>query len=143
MPQKKKKYGPEFPIKLKIRRIASIPRRKILRLIPYGIAAALAFFLLYKNLTSQYDTMIQTPFARGGICSIARWITRNAQCRESNRIQQGTIGKMNEKLYWRERHFFEVEKGSKFSVETDLGVVEVLGTSFNVYAPKPEIERAL
>lgn len=28
--------------------------------------------------------------------------------------------------------FFEVEKGSKFSVSTDLGVVSVLGTSFSV-----------
>ena len=28
--------------------------------------------------------------------------------------------------------FFEVEKGAKFSVETEFGTVEVLGTSFNV-----------
>lgn len=30
--------------------------------------------------------------------------------------------------------FFQVEKGSRFKVETELGNVEVLGTSFNVYA---------
>ena len=30
--------------------------------------------------------------------------------------------------------FFEVKKGQKFSVNTDHGVIEVLGTSFNVYA---------
>ncbi|NNF36850.1 MAG: DUF4974 domain-containing protein [Saprospiraceae bacterium] len=30
--------------------------------------------------------------------------------------------------------FFKVEKGSQFTVETDLGSVEVLGTSFNVFA---------
>lgn len=30
--------------------------------------------------------------------------------------------------------FFEVEEGSRFLVQTDLGEVEVLGTSFNVYS---------
>lgn len=30
--------------------------------------------------------------------------------------------------------FFNVEKGNAFKVETDNGIVEVLGTSFNVYA---------
>jgi transmembrane sensor len=29
--------------------------------------------------------------------------------------------------------FFEVKKGSKFSVDSDLGTVAVLGTSFNIY----------
>ena len=32
--------------------------------------------------------------------------------------------------------FFEVEKGSRFSVESKLGTTEVLGTSFNIYARK-------
>ncbi len=30
--------------------------------------------------------------------------------------------------------FFEVEKGAKFIVKTDVGTIEVLGTSFNVYS---------
>jgi ferric-dicitrate binding protein FerR (iron transport regulator) len=30
--------------------------------------------------------------------------------------------------------FFEVKKGSKFSVDSDLGTVAVLGTSFNIYS---------
>lgn len=30
--------------------------------------------------------------------------------------------------------FFEVEKGERFSVHSDLGVTEVLGTKFNIYA---------
>ncbi|MBX2842957.1 MAG: FecR domain-containing protein [Flammeovirgaceae bacterium] len=36
--------------------------------------------------------------------------------------------------------FFEVEKGSKFSVITNLGTVEVLGTSFNVFAREGKME---
>ncbi|WP_020526685.1 FecR family protein [Flexithrix dorotheae] len=36
--------------------------------------------------------------------------------------------------------FFEVEKGARFSVITDLGTVEVLGTSFNVFAREGKME---
>ena len=36
--------------------------------------------------------------------------------------------------------FFQVEKGSRFSVVTDRGVVSVLGTSFNVYQRSGEME---
>ena len=36
--------------------------------------------------------------------------------------------------------FFEVEKGSRFTVTTDLGSVEVLGTSFNVRARNGRLE---
>lgn len=36
--------------------------------------------------------------------------------------------------------FFDVQKGSKFLVETKLGNVEVLGTSFNVYARKDDFK---
>jgi ferric-dicitrate binding protein FerR (iron transport regulator) len=34
--------------------------------------------------------------------------------------------------------FFEVEKGSRFAVESKLGTTEVLGTSFNIYARKDQ-----
>ncbi len=36
--------------------------------------------------------------------------------------------------------FFEVEKGSKFSVSTDLGVVSVLGTSFSVITKNDKLK---
>lgn len=36
--------------------------------------------------------------------------------------------------------YFEVEKGSTFSVHTDLGEVTVLGTSFNVYDRESDLE---
>lgn len=38
--------------------------------------------------------------------------------------------------------FFEVEKGEKFIVRTDIGDVEVLGTSFNVFARGNNLEVA-
>jgi ferric-dicitrate binding protein FerR (iron transport regulator) len=42
----------------------------------------------------------------------------------------------NRKLTLKGEAFFKVEKGSSFVVETELGNVEVLGTSFNVLAQK-------
>lgn len=42
--------------------------------------------------------------------------------------------KENRKLTLKGEAFFEVKKGSSFVVESDLGTVEVLGTSFNVNA---------
>ena len=40
----------------------------------------------------------------------------------------------NRNLYLEGEAFFEVKKGKTFAVETDMGVVKVLGTSFNVFA---------
>lgn len=42
--------------------------------------------------------------------------------------------KFNRKVTLEGEAFFEVEKGEKFSVHSDLGITEVLGTKFNVYA---------
>jgi len=45
----------------------------------------------------------------------------------------------NRSLYLKGEAFFEVMKGSRFLVNTDLGQVEVLGTSFNVYSRDNEL----
>ncbi|WKN33879.1 FecR domain-containing protein [Porifericola rhodea] len=46
------------------------------------------------------------------------------------------------KLYLQGEAFFEVEKGSRFQVISTQGTVEVLGTSFNVYARDQKLEVA-
>lgn len=40
----------------------------------------------------------------------------------------------NRKVTLEGEAFFEVEKGERFSVHSDLGITEVLGTKFNIYA---------
>lgn len=42
--------------------------------------------------------------------------------------------KFNRKVTLEGEAFFEVEKGERFSVHSDLGITEVLGTKFNIYA---------
>ncbi len=62
-------------------------------------------------------------------------------------LNQGTT--LSYAPYWwfmdREVHlegeaFFEVEKGAKFSVESQNGMTQVLGTSFNIYAKDTDYE---
>jgi len=47
---------------------------------------------------------------------------------------------LNRKVNLKGEAFFEVEKGSKFSVESSVGITEVLGTSFNILARNQRYE---
>jgi len=109
------------------------PRAKTFRLYPYlsiGIAATLtllvvAYFFLLSEKT------ISTP--RGEHLSFAlpdaSAITLNAE----SEIQYNPRNwKENRTLKLKGEAFFEVTQGSSFVVETELGRVEVTGTSFNV-----------
>ena len=46
----------------------------------------------------------------------------------------------NRTVYLEGEAFFEVKKGKKFKVQTDLGRIEVLGTQFNVYTREREFQ---
>lgn len=47
---------------------------------------------------------------------------------------------LNREIHLKGEAFFEVEKGESFVVKTDYGTVEVLGTSFNVFARDNQFE---
>lgn len=58
------------------------------------------------------------------------------------RLAPGSSIEYNEDTYLTQRDitlsgeaFFEVEKGAPFSVKTEAGIVQVLGTSFNIWTP--------
>jgi len=58
------------------------------------------------------------------------------------RLAPGSSIEFNEDTYLTQRDiklsgeaFFEVEKGAPFSVKTEAGIVQVLGTSFNIWTP--------
>lgn len=64
---------------------------------------------------------------------------------DGSTVQLNAVSEISYSKEWDERMlhlkgeaFFEVEKGNKFIVETDLGTVEVLGTSFNVKVRKDQ-----
>lgn len=119
--------------------VALKARKSIMRyLIPAGVAAAIAL-LVFFNLPStddfqpNYDSNISTELAM----------------RKTTKLPDGSVVYLNagsalafDKANWAKTRrvklegeaFFEVEKGNQFLVETANGSVEVLGTSFNVFA---------
>jgi transmembrane sensor len=95
-----------------------------------GIAASLlvGWFFFVKipnqsvNVYSPYATLTDHVLPDGSR------VTLNA----NSEISYGKDFKQNRELSLSGEAFFEVEKGSRFTVKTELGNVEVLGTSFNV-----------
>ena len=98
-------------------------------------AAAVIVFILYSIFTMNDGMLISTEI--GG--------QELVQLPDNSLIKLNSVSEVQydedkfrteRKLNLNGEAFFEVEKGSRFTVETDLGNVEVLGTSFNVYARK-------
>jgi transmembrane sensor len=109
------------------------PQTKTFRLYPYlsiGIAAALTLLVVAYFFLLSGET-ISTK--RGEHLSVAlpdsSAITLNAE----SEIQYNPRNwEKNRTLKLKGEAFFEVKAGSSFTVETGLGSVEVIGTSFNV-----------
>ena len=98
-----------------------------------GIAAAACIGLLFFFYQYNPDTTINVRAAEQLVYFLpdSSKITVNA----------GSVVAFNAKKWEEDRKvelegeaFFEVKKGSRFQVHTSYGTVEVLGTSFNVYA---------
>ena len=101
-------------------------------MLTYGAVAAVALILLFQNIGGDYDTSVNVPFAK----------TENVTLPDGSevKINSGSKLRYDVKSWDKNRTvaldgeaFFSVKKGSKFTVETDNGSVQVLGTSFNVY----------
>ncbi len=109
------------------------PHAKIFKLYPYlsiGIAAALTLLVVAYFFLLSGETISTT---RGEHLSFtlpdASAITLNAE----SQIQYNPRNwKENRTLKLKGEAFFEVQPGSSFIVETGLGRVEVIGTSFNI-----------
>ncbi|MFT4534395.1 MAG: transmembrane sensor [Saprospiraceae bacterium] len=109
----------------------STKKASIFKLISYGAVAAIALVLLMMNIGSGYDTSVQTPYA----------MSKSIQLPDGSTVQMNADSKLeyDTKSWDKNRHvslegeaFFSVQKGSKFTVKTKYGNVQVLGTSFNV-----------
>ena len=107
-------------------------RRGVLKMIAYGAAAAIALILLFQNIGNDFDTTVNVPYAKT----------------ETINLPDGSIVTVNsgstvefDKASWEENRFvalegeafFDVQKGSTFTVKSASGSVTVLGTSFNVF----------
>lgn len=113
--------------------IKAINRRAaVVRMITYGAVAAVLLFVLFQNIGSDFDTTVQVPYANVEkvVLPDGSEVTVNAD----SKLQFDKESWNNNRLVSLEGEaFFSVKKGSKFSVKTQNGSVEVLGTSFNVY----------
>ena len=110
-------------------------RAKVLRMITYGAVAAILLFVLFQNIGSDFDTTVQVPYAsvENVVLPDGSEVTVNAD----SKLQFDRETWDNNRLVALDGEaFFSVKKGSKFSVQTQSGSVEVLGTSFNVYDRK-------
>ncbi|MBT8254986.1 MAG: FecR domain-containing protein [Bacteroidia bacterium] len=95
-------------------------------------AAALLLFLGYWFVTS-FDTHVQTDIAQKELIRLpdGSQVHLNAK----SEISYRKFNWDNERtLVLDGEAYFKVEKGSSFSVQTNRGLVQVLGTEFNVYS---------
>ncbi len=107
-------------------------RSQLIRMLPYGAVAAMVLILLIMNIGNDFDTSVQTPFAK--IENIKLPDGSEVILNADSRIQYDTkTWSENRVVSLEGEAFFSVEKGSNFMVKTQSGNVEVLGTSFNVY----------
>ena len=121
---------------------SQIPNRSnniIRKLFIYSSAAAavavLIFFVFFKQGAVQINT-----FAAEQTEKILP---------DGSSVQLNALSQINyDKKTWKDERriqlageaYFDVEKGNTFLVETDLGTVEVLGTSFNIFVRENDFE---
>ena len=99
-----------------------------------GAAAAAAILVLFAAIfTSSYDTTHSVSYAEADSIVLP----------DGSKVTINSVSTIKyDKNSWNENRvveldgegFFDVEKGSKFIVQTKNGNIEVLGTSFNVYS---------
>jgi len=112
----------------------SAPKRSLLiRLLPYGAVAAVALIFFIFNLGNNYDTNINVALAKKENITLPDGSTVVVNADSRLAYDKGSWDKKRV-VFLEGEAFFSVEKGSKFRVKTNSGFVQVLGTSFNVYA---------
>jgi transmembrane sensor len=103
---------------------------------PAVAAAVLLFFGLYQMF--YFSNVNATEFGANKIVMLPdnSQVTLNSK----SKLSYPNLFQYNRSLKLEGEAFFEVQKGSKFTVRTDLGCVTVLGTKFNVNAYKDYFE---
>ena len=117
----------------------SKPRKSlIIRLLPYTAVAAVALIFFIFTLGNSYDTNVNVPFAKTENITLPDGSTVVVSADSRLAYDKGSWDKKRV-VFLEGEAFFSVEKGSKFRVKTNSGFVQVLGTSFNVYARNDQL----
>ena len=97
-----------------------------------GIAAAILLVIFINGIWSDKDTFTTTSM--GEISSLVLPDKSTVELNADSKISYNSaIWEKERKLTLKGEAFFNVKKGEKFSVKTDKVIVEVLGTSFNIF----------
>jgi ferric-dicitrate binding protein FerR (iron transport regulator) len=119
-------------IKEKLASKSSKPSKKIISISRFtAIAASL---LLFFGLYNLYFTSNEFKTGFGKTNSIVLNDESRIQLNSNSSIEYPNFFQFNRSIQLKGEAFFEVQKGSQFTVSTALGKVTVLGTKFNVAA---------
>ncbi len=117
----------------------SKPKQGVLRrLLPFAAVAAVALIFLIFSLGNDYDTSINVPYASIKNITLPDGSTVSVNADSKLAYNKESWDKKRT-VFLEGEAFFEVEKGSKFKVLTNDGIVQVLGTSFNVYSRNDQL----
>lgn len=108
------------------------PKGKVVKLIPNWVYAAAAVVIAFGVF---YTMTMKSHFRTGFSEQLAIVLPDNSSVKlnANSHLDYKTLGwKSNRALQLEGEAFFDVEKGKSFKVNTDSGMVEVLGTEFNV-----------
>lgn len=119
-------------------KVITMTRRSTFRLVAYAAAACLAGILIFQAIFSGGESV----YAERGN-SLAHTLPDNSkiELNADSRIKYDTKKWSSDRsLSLEGEAYFDVEKGSKFTVHTDYGSISVLGTSFNIYSRADKFE---
>lgn len=119
---------------IKAKRIAKLDQKptKVFPLFRYAAIAAMMVLLFGLFQLFVFSNSITTDFGKTASITLAdnSHVTLNAK----SDLSYPSFFRYNRTLKLKGEAFFEVEKGNTFTVETEQGKVEVVGTKFNVIA---------
>lgn len=119
-------------IKEKLASKSSKPSKKIISI--WRFTAIAASLLLFFGLYNLYFTSNEFKTSFGKTNSIVLNDESRIQLNSNSSIEYPNFFQFNRSIQLKGEAFFEVQKGSQFTVSTALGKVTVLGTKFNVAA---------
>ncbi len=100
--------------------------------IAIGVAASLLIFMFVAGIWSDKDIINTTSYAETNTVVLPD--NSIVELNVDTKLKYNSVAWEKERtLYLSGEAFFKVQKGEKFSVHTDKAIIEVLGTSFNIY----------
>jgi transmembrane sensor len=106
-----------------------------------AIAASVTLLLAIGISVLYFSTNVSITCPRGEQMSVRLPDQSSVLLNSETRISYNKVGwKLQRKVIIKGEVFFNVQKGERFTVKTDVAEISVLGTSFNVFAREGEVK---